>query len=66
MPTPRSHPLALITGGASGIGLSTARVLYAEGYAVLITGQNSETLGSHSYITRINIVIDGGMGLQAI
>lgn len=44
MNTPESRPVAFITGGTSGIGLATARVLHAEGYAVLVTGQNPQTL----------------------
>jgi NAD(P)-dependent dehydrogenase (short-subunit alcohol dehydrogenase family) len=46
MTTPDSRPVALITGGTTGIGLATARVLHAEGYAVLVTGQNPETLAA--------------------
>jgi NAD(P)-dependent dehydrogenase (short-subunit alcohol dehydrogenase family) len=44
MNTLQSRPVALITGGTSGIGLATAKVLHAEGYAVLVTGQNPEKL----------------------
>lgn len=33
---------ALITGGTSGIGLSTARLLIKDGYHVIITGRNEE------------------------
>jgi NAD(P)-dependent dehydrogenase (short-subunit alcohol dehydrogenase family) len=40
-----SRPVALITGGTSGIGLSTARVLAKE-YAVVVTGRNPETLAA--------------------
>lgn len=35
---------ALITGGSSGVGLATARVLLAEGYRVLITGRDEGRL----------------------
>ena len=39
-----SRPAALITGGTSGIGLATARILHEQGFAVLVTGQNPETI----------------------
>jgi NAD(P)-dependent dehydrogenase (short-subunit alcohol dehydrogenase family) len=42
----RSRPSALITGGTTGIGLATARVLHEQGFAVLVTGQNPETLAA--------------------
>src|SRR5579884_3072314 len=41
-----SRPAALITGGTTGIGLATARVLHEQGFAVLVTGQNPETLAA--------------------
>src|SRR5262245_3949887 len=41
-----SQPTALITGGTSGIGLATARILREQGFAVLVTGQNPETIAA--------------------
>src|SRR5579871_5260489 len=41
-----SRPCALITGGTSGIGRATAHILHAQGFAVLVTGQNPETIAA--------------------
>lgn len=34
----------LVTGGTTGIGLATAKLLHAEGARVMVTGRNEETL----------------------
>jgi NAD(P)-dependent dehydrogenase (short-subunit alcohol dehydrogenase family) len=39
-----TQSVALITGGTTGIGFATARVLHEKGFAVLVTGANSDTL----------------------
>ncbi len=36
----------LITGGTTGIGLSTAQLLQSEGARVIVTGRNPDTLAS--------------------
>jgi NAD(P)-dependent dehydrogenase (short-subunit alcohol dehydrogenase family) len=46
MTTPHSPGSALITGGTTGIGLATARVLHQQGYAVLVTGHNPDTIAA--------------------
>lgn len=46
-PVPSSAPprsVALITGGTTGIGLATAGLLHRQGFAVLGTGTNPDTL----------------------
>jgi NAD(P)-dependent dehydrogenase (short-subunit alcohol dehydrogenase family) len=46
MATEAVKPVALITGGTTGIGLAAARVLHEKGFAVLVTGVNPETLAT--------------------
>ncbi len=45
MPAPdASRPVALITGGTTGIGFATARLLHEQNYAVVVTGQNPQRI----------------------
>jgi NAD(P)-dependent dehydrogenase (short-subunit alcohol dehydrogenase family) len=46
MATQSEKSVALITGGTTGIGFATARVLHERGFSVLVTGANSETLAA--------------------
>jgi NAD(P)-dependent dehydrogenase (short-subunit alcohol dehydrogenase family) len=41
-----AKPVALITGGTTGIGQAAARVLHEKGHAVLVTGANPQTLAA--------------------
>lgn len=40
------HPVAVVTGGTTGIGLATAQELHKRGHAVLVTGNNPATLAA--------------------
>jgi NAD(P)-dependent dehydrogenase (short-subunit alcohol dehydrogenase family) len=41
-----SRPVALITGGTTGIGRATARILHEQNYAVVLTGQNADRVAA--------------------
>lgn len=44
--TPDPNPVSLIAGGTTGIGLATARVMSQQGFSVIVTGANSDTLAA--------------------
>lgn len=41
-----SRPAALVTGGTTGIGRATARLLHEQGFSVLATGVNPDTIAA--------------------
>jgi len=41
-----SGKIAVVTGGTTGIGLSTARLFAAEGAKVVVTGRNAQSLAA--------------------
>jgi NAD(P)-dependent dehydrogenase (short-subunit alcohol dehydrogenase family) len=41
-----SQPVALVTGGTTGIGLATAQEFYKRDYGVLVTGNNPDTIAA--------------------
>lgn len=42
----QSRRVALITGGTTGIGFATARILHEQNYAVVVTGQNPDRIAA--------------------
>jgi len=46
MTHPETQPVALITGGTTGIGRATALELCHRGYAVVVTGKNPDTIAA--------------------
>jgi NAD(P)-dependent dehydrogenase (short-subunit alcohol dehydrogenase family) len=52
-----SRPVALITGGTTGIGFATARILHEQNYAVVVTGENPERIAAAAKLLPEDILV---------
>jgi NAD(P)-dependent dehydrogenase (short-subunit alcohol dehydrogenase family) len=57
MTTSTSAPVALVTGGTTGIGLATAQVLHKRGHAVMVTGRNPDSLAAAQRVLPDDVVV---------
>jgi len=49
--------VALITGGTTGIGFATARILHEQNYAVVVTGQNTDRIAAAKKALPSDVVV---------
>lgn len=53
----RSRPVALITGGTTGIGFATARLLHEQSYEVVVTGAHPERIAAAKKALPAEVVV---------